>query len=180
MYRGYLDDPQNTDNAWIEVTCVEVHEEREELNSASDFQTLLNSLSADQLDLLSLVYEQTRIFPLSTLSADRNWPHCEFSKGLFEQPDRNADNAEGLRRTQTDSNSFRRGVPSLEFSAETGKLILSSIGPKENEARIPAIVRKFRVKWMDLQSETLVKFSPTARFLLEHLAISADAHFPSV
>ena len=31
IYKGYIDDPRNTDNAWMESVCVNFHDETGEL-----------------------------------------------------------------------------------------------------------------------------------------------------
>ena len=56
MYKGYLDDPRNTDNAWVEVHCVNIHEE------SCDAGASLSALAYSDLPHVSLRYELGRAF----------------------------------------------------------------------------------------------------------------------
>lgn len=56
MYNGYLDDPRNTDNAWVEVHCVNIHEE------SCDAAASLSALAYSDLPHLSLRYALGRAF----------------------------------------------------------------------------------------------------------------------
>lgn len=52
VYEGYFDDPRNTDNAWVEIVCGNVHEETPQANEstgAASAQTALSELRYGEL-----------------------------------------------------------------------------------------------------------------------------------
>ena len=64
MYEGYFDDPRNTDNAWVEVICSNVHEESpatSDITGASSAQAALSLLPYGELSRTSRQLRAARL-----------------------------------------------------------------------------------------------------------------------